>query len=130
MSAGRLTPKFVSKLVSKITTHSPSTAGGGGGAGTYNTRYGTHSETSLEAFGRSLENTSGRGKQKSACVRTQSSFDVEMIDMQRMGNAERNSPPSGRIHVLTAIDQEVEVERKGDSDCESTRDLVRGKGYV
>ena len=62
-------------------------------------------------------------------MRTQSSFDdIDLRGLDRSGSSRKKEPPSGRIHVLTAIDQEVEVERKADSDCESTRDLVRDKG--
>ncbi|KAF2169823.1 hypothetical protein M409DRAFT_52318 [Zasmidium cellare ATCC 36951] len=135
---GRCTPKFLTSLgVTKLLSKVHSSSSGDTSSRSYNANpYRSHrpaaqSETSLEAFGRSLHHSVGVGKQKSACVRTQSSFDdIDLRGLDRSGSSRKKEPPNGRIHVLTAIDQQVEVERKGDSDCESTRDLVRDKGYV
>ncbi|KAK4506774.1 hypothetical protein PRZ48_000507 [Zasmidium cellare] len=140
-AGGHCTPRFLSSLgVTKLVSKVTSSSSRGMSSTSYNANpYRSHrnattqSETSLEAFGRSLDQSLGNGKQKSACVRTQSSFDdIDLQGLERGGSARRKEPPNGRIHVVTAIDQEVEVEveRKRSSDCGSTRDLVRDKGYI
>ena len=84
------------------------------------------SASSLEAFGRSLDGQS-TAKQKSRCTRTSGSFDVEMRDY-----GEQGAMPVSGIQVVTAIEQEVEINGKmtrAGSESDSTRDLVRAKCY-
>lgn len=91
------------------------------------------SESSLEAFGRSLDGGARENKtSRSTCIRTDAGGigDEHEMEVRRTPSTKRQLLPSGRIHVMTAIEQEVEhepegrVERPSDSD-----DGVKAKGY-
>ncbi|CAK4034475.1 hypothetical protein CBER1_09401 [Lecanosticta acicola] len=82
------------------------------------------SETSLEAFGRSLDSGACERKfTRSTCVGTDG-MNFDEIELARTPSAKREVLPSGRIHMMTTIEQEVEVS----CDRES-QDFVKARGF-
>lgn len=68
-------------------------------------------------------------KQKSLCTATRNSGSFEHIEIGTYGSA-GDKMFGGEIHIVTAIEQEVEVIGKRDrSESDSVRDLVRKETY-